>query len=396
MPLADRVLKLTESETLKMAKMARELKEKGHDVISLSLGEPDFDTPKHIKKAAKDALNHGVTKYTPVSGSLELRKAIVEKFKKENNLIFDPSQIVVSNGAKQSIYNLCMSILNPDDECIILAPYWVSYAEIVKMADGIPVFVSAGIDQDFKPTASAIEKAITPKTKMLLFSSPCNPTGSVFSKRELNAIANVLAKYPDIYIVSDEIYEYINFTGKHFSIGSIDKVRQQTITVNGFSKGYSMTGWRIGYIGAPKEVAAACEKIQGQVTSGASSFGQIAAAFALTYSNRATDLMRKEFKKRRDLVIDLLSKIKGVKVNHPEGAFYVFPDISYYFGKSDGKNTIRNADDFCDYIMLNAYVGIVSGSAFGDNNCFRLSYAASESQLKEAIDRISKALEKLK
>jgi len=396
MPLADRVLKLTESETLKMAKMARELKEKGHDVISLSLGEPDFDTPKHIKKAAKDALNHGVTKYTPVSGSLELRKAIVEKFKKENNLIFDPSQIVVSNGAKQSIYNLCMSILNPDDECIILAPYWVSYAEIVKMADGIPVYVSAGIDQDFKPTASAIEKAITPKTKMLLFSSPCNPTGSVFSKRELNAIANVLAKYPDIYIVSDEIYEYINFTGKHFSIGSIDKVRQQTITVNGFSKGYSMTGWRIGYIGAPKEVAAACEKIQGQVTSGASSFGQIAAAFALTYSNRATDLMRKEFKKRRDLVIDLLSKIKGVKVNHPEGAFYVFPDISYYFGKSDGKNTIRNADDFCDYIMLNAYVGIVSGSAFGDNNCFRLSYAASESQLKEAIDRISKALEKLK
>lgn len=396
MPLADRVLKLTESETLKMAKMARELKEKGHDVISLSLGEPDFDTPKHIKKAAKDALNHGVTKYTPVSGSLELRKAIVEKFKKENNLIFDPSQIVVSNGAKQSIYNLCMSILNPDDECIILAPYWVSYAEIVKMADGIPVFVSAGIDQDFKPTASAIEKAITPKTKMLLFSSPCNPTGSVFSKRELNAIANVLAKHPDIYIVSDEIYEYINFTGKHFSIGSIDKVRQQTITVNGFSKGYSMTGWRIGYIGAPKEVAAACEKIQGQVTSGASSFGQIAAAFALTYSNRATDLMRKEFKKRRDLVIDLLSKIKGVKVNHPEGAFYVFPDISYYFGKSDGKNTIRNADDFCDYIMLNAYVGIVSGSAFGDNNCFRLSYAASESQLKEAIDRISKALEKLK
>lgn len=396
MPLADRVLKLTESETLKMAKMARELKEKGHDVISLSLGEPDFDTPKHIKKAAKDALNHGVTKYTPVSGSLELRKAIVEKFKKENNLIFDPSQIVVSNGAKQSIYNLCMSILNPDDECIILAPYWVSYAEIVKMADGIPVYVSAGIDQDFKPTASAIEKAITPKTKMLLFSSPCNPTGSVFSKRELNAIANVLAKYPEIYIVSDEIYEYINFTGKHYSIGSIDKVRQQTITVNGFSKGYSMTGWRIGYIGAPKEVAAACEKIQGQVTSGASSFGQIAAAFALTYSNRATDLMRKEFKKRRDLVIDLLSKIKGVKVNHPEGAFYVFPDISYYFGKSDGKNTIRNADDFCDYIMLNAYVGIVSGSAFGDNNCFRLSYAASESQLKEAIDRISKALEKLK
>lgn len=396
MPLAERVLKLTESETLKMAKMARELKEKGHDVISLSLGEPDFDTPKHIKKAAKDALNHGITKYTPVSGSLELRKAIIDKFKKENNLEFEPSQIVVSNGAKQSIYNLCMSILNPDDECIILAPYWVSYAEIVKMADGIPVFVSAGIDKDFKASAKDIEKAITPKTKMLLFSSPCNPTGSVFTKKELSAIADVMAKYPDIYIVSDEIYEYINFSGKHASIGSIDKVRNQTITVNGFSKGYSMTGWRIGYIGAPKEVAAACEKIQGQVTSGASSFGQIAAAFALTYSNRATDLMRKEFKKRRDLVIDLLSKVEGIKVNHPDGAFYVFPDISYYFGKSDGTTTIKNADDFCDYLMLNAYVGVVSGSAFGDNNCFRLSYAASESQLTEAISRIAKALAKLK
>ena len=396
MPIANRVLIMSESETLKMAKMARELKEQGHDVISLSLGEPDFDTPNHIKKAAKDALTQGITKYTPVSGSLELRKAIVHKFQTENNLHFTPNQIVVSNGAKQSIYNLAMSILNPGDECIILAPFWVSYAEIVKMAEGVPVLVGAGIEQDFKATAKQIENAITPKTKMLLFSSPCNPTGSVFNKKELQAIANVIAKHPDIYIVSDEIYEYINFSGKHVSIGAFEDVKNQTITVNGFSKGYSMTGWRIGYIGAPLEVAAACEKIQGQVTSGASSFGQIAAAFALTHSNRATDKMRKQFKKRRDLVIRLMSEIEGVKVNHPDGAFYLFPDISYYFGKSDGTTMVKDADDFCDYLMLKAFVGVVSGSAFGEPNCFRLSYAASEEQLTEAIRRIKVALGKLK
>jgi aspartate aminotransferase len=394
--LSRRVQAMSESETLKMAKMARELRAQGHDVISLSLGEPDFDTPEHIKEAAKKALDAGHTKYSPVTGTLELRKAIVEKFKRDNDLHFAENQIVVSNGAKQSIYNLCQVLLNPGDECIIFAPYWVSYSEIVSMADGVPVLVKAGIEDDFKCTAAQVQAAITSKTKMVLFSSPCNPTGSVYLKEELEAIAEVIAQHDDIYIVADEIYEYINFTGKHASIGAIESVKDRTITVNGFAKGFAMTGWRLGYIGAPVAIASACEKIQGQVTSGANTFGQTAGAYALLADLTPTHLMREEFLKRRDLIVSLLNDIKGIKANIPAGAFYVFPDISYYFGKSDGTFTIANADDFCDYIMTQAYVGLVSGNAFGDPNCFRLSYAASEEQLREAAKRMKDVLEKLK
>jgi aspartate aminotransferase len=394
--LSNFVNRMSESETLKMARMARELKAKGHDVISLSLGEPDFDTPDHIKEAAKDALDHGYTKYTPVAGLPELTQAISKKFARENDLSYAPDQIVVSNGAKQSIANLAFALLNPGDECIVFTPYWVSYSEIIKMAGGVPKYVAAGIDQDFKVNAAQVEKAITPKTKAILFSSPCNPTGSVFTREELESIANVIAKYPDIYIISDEIYEHINFSGKHVSIGAIDCVRDRTITVNGFAKGFAMTGWRLGYIGAPKIIADACTKIQGQFTSGATSFGQKAAAIALESNMIPTIEMVNAFRFRRDLVIQLLSEIKGIKVNHPQGAFYVFPDISYYFGKSDGTTIIKDADDFCDYIMLSGFVGLVSGSAFGNNDCFRLSYAASESQLREAVRRIDVCLGKLK
>ncbi len=396
MKLADRVNKMSESETLRMAKMARELRAKGVDVISLSLGEPDFDTPFHIKKAAKKALDGGQTKYTPVAGTLELRQAIVDKLSRDNDLEYSANQIVVSNGAKQSIYNVCMSVLNPDDECIVFSPYWVSYAEIIKMADAVPVFVSAGIEQDFKVNAKQLEVAITSKTRMILFSSPCNPTGSVFDKRELTALAEVIKKHQDIVVVSDEIYEYINFSSKHQSIAAVEGMKERTVVVNGFSKGFSMTGWRLGYIAAPVEVAAACEKIQGQVTSGATSFGQAAAVTALRSGMKPTDKMKKQFKKRRNLVIKELERIPGIKTNHPEGAFYLFPDCSEYFGKKVDNYTINNADDLCDYLMMEAHVGLVSGTAFGDSNCFRLSYAASEEQLKEACSRIKNALEKLR
>lgn len=394
-PLSRRVQAMAESETLKMAKMARELRAQGHDVISLSLGEPDFDTPEHIKTAAKEALDRGETKYTPVAGTLELRQAIVKKFKRENDLDFDVTQIVVSNGAKQSIWNLCQALLNPGDECVIFAPYWVSYSEIVKMAEAVPVLVTADIEQDFKVTAKQVAAAITPKTKMVLFSSPCNPTGSVFTHDELEAIADVIAQHEDIYVVSDEIYEIINFTGKHISIGSFPQLKDRVITVNGFAKGFAMTGWRLGYIGAPKEIAAACEKIQGQVTSGANSFSQSAAAVALNADLTPSYEMREKFLKRRDLVISHLSTIPGIKTNNPTGAFYIFPDVSYYFGKSVGDIEIKNADDFCDYIMLNAHVAIVSGNAFGAPNCFRLSYAASDEQLIEAVRRMKEVLSKL-
>lgn len=393
--LSRRVQVMAESETLKMAKMARELRAQGHDVISLSLGEPDFDTPDHIKEMAKKALDEGHTKYTPVSGTLDIRKAIVEKFKRDNNLQFAENQIVVSNGAKQSIFNLCQVLLDPGDECIIFAPYWVSYAEIVRMAEGVPVLVKAGIEKDFKVTAEQVEAAITQRTKMVLFSSPCNPTGSVYLKEELEAIAAVIAKHDNIYIVADEIYEYINFTGSHASIGAVEVIKDRVITVNGFAKGFAMTGWRLGYIGAPVAIAAACEKVQGQITSGATAFGQAAGAYALLADLTPTYMMRDEFLKRRDLIISLLNEIPGIKTNVPEGAFYVFPDISYYFGKTDGTNNIENADDLCDYLMLNAHVGLVSGSAFGDPNCFRLSYAASEAQLREAARRIGEYLGKL-
>jgi len=394
--LSQRVLALSESETLKMARMARELRAQGHDVISLSLGEPDFDTPDHIKDAAYEALKDGYTKYTPVAGLPELNKAISEKFKRDNNLDYRPEQIVVSNGAKQTVYNLCQALLNPGDEAILFAPYWVSYIEIVKMAEANPVCVYAGVENDFKPTPEQLEQAITHKTKFVIFSSPCNPTGTVFTREELQAYADVIAKHEHVYIISDEIYEYINFTHEHVSIGSFPNVKDRTITINGFAKGFSMTGWRLGYMGAPKFIADACAKIQGQVTSGASSFGQKAAAVALMSSLEPTQKMREAFRERRDIVLNMLEEIPGIKTNLPDGAFYIFPDISAFFGKSDGQTTINNADDFCDYVMSSAYVGLVSGSAFGDPNCFRLSYAASEEQLREAVRRMKDVLSRLK
>lgn len=395
-PISNRIQNMSESATLAMTQMARDLKDKGHDVISLSIGEPDFDTPAHVKEAAKQALDDGYTKYTPVPGLPVIREAISKKFKRDNNLDYSPAQIVVSNGAKQSISNLAQALLNPGDEVIIFAPYWVSYSDIVKLAEGVPVPVLAGIDQDFKVTADQVKAAITDRTKLVLFSSPCNPTGSVYTEEELTSIAEVLAPHDDIYIISDEIYELINFTPAHCSIGTIPSVKDRVITVNGFAKGFAMTGWRLGYIGAPLAIAKACAKHQGQVTSGATAFGQVAAAHALLSDHGPSHAMKDEFEKRKHMVVELLREIPGFKVNNPKGAFYVFPDISSYFGKSDGTNVINDATDFCMYILNNAYVSIVTGIAFGDPNCFRLSYAASEEQLREAIRRIAEAVAKLK
>jgi aspartate aminotransferase len=349
-----------------------------------------------VKVAAFQALQDGYTKYTPVSGLPELTKAISEKFKRDNNLEYRPEQIVVSNGAKQTIYNLCQALLNPGDEVVMFAPYWVSYYEIVKLSDGVPVCVYAGVDRDFKPTPEQLDAAITDRTKFVIFSSPCNPTGTVFTREELEAYANVIARYEHVLVVSDEIYEYINFTHEHISIGSFPAVKDRTITVNGFAKGFAMTGWRLGYMGAPKFVADACSKIQGQVTSGAASFSQKAGAVALMSDMAPTVAMREAFRERRDIVISMLEEIPGITTNIPDGAFYVFPEISSYFGKSDGQTIINNADDFCDYIMTTAYVGLVSGAAFGDPNCFRLSYAASEVQLREAVRRMKEVLSRLK
>jgi aspartate aminotransferase len=394
--LSQRVVRMAESETLKMSQMARELKAKGHEVINLSIGEPDFDTPDAIKQVAKDALDAGFTKYTPVPGIPELREAISKKFKEENNLDYKASQIVVSNGAKQTLANIFLSLLDQDDEVIVLAPYWVSYSEIIKLAEGKTVLLKAGIESDFKVSAEDIEKAITPKTKALLFSSPCNPTGSVYLESELKAIAQVISKHPGIIIVADEIYEYINFTGKHISIGSFPEVKDQTVTVNGFSKGYAMTGWRLGYMGGPQWLSDACNKVQGQITSGANSFSQKAATFALQTKLPETELMKTAFLKRRDMVLQLLQEIPGVKVNLPLGAFYIFPDISAYFGKKSDKMEINNASDFCDYILQEAYVAVVSGAAFGADECFRISYAASEAELKEAVARMARVLALLK
>ncbi|MFN8300995.1 MAG: pyridoxal phosphate-dependent aminotransferase [Saprospiraceae bacterium] len=394
--LSQRVMGLAESETLKMARMARELRALGHDVISLSLGEPDFDTPDHIKDAAYQALKDGYTKYTPVAGLPELTKAISEKFLRDNQLEYKPEQIVVSNGAKQTVYNICQALLDPGDEVVVFAPYWVSYWEIIKLSGGVPVPVYAGVDQDFKPTPQQVAAAITERTKFVLFSSPCNPTGSVFTREELQAIADAIEPFEHVLVVSDEIYEYINFTHEHVSFGSFPNMKNRTITINGFAKGFAMTGWRLGYMGAPKFIADACAKIQGQVTSGASSFGQKAGAVALTSDLEPTYAMREAFRERRDIVISMLEEIPGIKTNHPDGAFYIFPDISAYFGKSDGNIQINSADDFCDYVMSNAYVGLVSGSAFGDDKCFRLSYAASEAELREAVRRMRDVLSRLK
>ena len=394
-PLSQRVLKMEESATLRMAQLGREVKARGHDVISLSLGEPDFDTPEHIKEAAKRALDAGKTKYTPVPGTAELRQAISDKFERENGLTYAPAQIVVSTGAKQSIANVCMALLDPGDEAIILAPFWVSYSAMVKVAGGRPVIVGAGIEDDYKVTADQIEAAITERTKFILFSSPCNPTGSVYTADELATIALMLGRYPGVYVVADEIYEHINFSGAHASIGTLPEVKDRTITVNGFSKGFAMTGWRLGYIGAPLEIAKACAKLQGQNTSGANSIAQAAGTVALNTSLEPSEQMREAFARRRELMITGLEQIDGLRVNRPQGAFYIFPDVSAFFGKSTGETRIENADDMAEYLLLNAHVATVTGSAFGAPECLRISYAASDDQLREAIARIKRALEAL-
>lgn len=390
--LSDRIANLHESATIKMAQLGRELKAQGKDIISLSLGEPDFVTPKHICEAAKKAIDEGFTFYTAVPGTIELRKAISAKFKRDNGLEYAPEQIVVSTGAKQSLINVVLCLVNPGDEVIVPAPYWVSYAAMVELAEGKMVNVFANIDQDFKITPAQLEAAITPKTRMIIFSSPSNPSGSVYSKEELQGLATVLAKHPQVFIVSDEIYEYINYDGKHESIAQFPEVYNQTITVNGFAKGFAMTGWRVGYIGAPLWIAKACDKLQGQFTSATCSIAQKAAEAALTSDMQPTWDMREHFRRRRDLVIGLLSEVPGLKVNTPPGAFYVFPDVSAYFGKTYNGENIKDADDLALFLLAEAHVSLVSGGAFGSPECVRISYAASDEQLAKACQRIQDAL----
>ena len=395
--VSERLNRLAESATLAMARMSRELKAEGHDIISLSLGEPDFDTPDFIKESAKKAIDDNFSHYTPVSGLLELREAICTKFKRDNNLDFTPEQIVTSTGAKHSLANLCLSLLNPEDEVLLPCPYWVSYAEIIKLAEGVPVEISSTITSDFKVSAEQIEKAITPKTKLLMFSSPCNPSGTVYTKDELTSIAKMLEKYPDIYIVSDEIYEHINFTNTHFSIGTIPSMKDRTITVNGVSKGFAMTGWRVGFIGAPLWIAKACNKVQGQVTSATCAIAQKATETAMLAEPKSvTTDMKNTFLKRRDMLLEKLNEIPGIKCNIPKGAFYIFPDVSYYFGKKDGEKTIENANDLCMYLLNKAHVALVSGAAFGNPECIRISYAATDEKLIEAAKRMKEKLAQLK
>lgn len=386
--LSNYVTNLEESATLKMSAMARALKEEGKDVISLSIGEPDFDTPKYIRDAATEALDAGYTHYTPVPGLPEYRKAIIEKLKRDNGLDYDINNIVVSNGAKQSISNLCQALINPGDEVIIFAPYWVSYGDIVKLAGGKPVFLTATVENDFKVTAEQVKEAMHDGVKFVLFSSPCNPTGSVYTKEELTAIADVIAPFDNTYIISDEIYEYIVFGGEHQSIAQNKHVFDRTIVVNGMSKGFAMTGWRLGYIAAPQFIAKACAKIQGQVTSGASAFGQMAAAKALTSDMSEVMSMRDTFNKRRQLVLGLLREIDGLIVNEPQGAFYIFPDCSNFLGKSIDGKTISTSAELSEAILSRNLVATVAGSAFGSPNCIRLSYAAAEEQLIEACKRL--------
>lgn len=393
--LSDRINNLSESQTLAMAKKSRELQAQGKDIISLSIGEPDFDTPDFIKDAAKRAIDNNVTRYTPVAGILELRKAISEKFKRDNQLTYAADQIVVSTGAKQSIANVVLSMINPGEEVIVPIPYWVSYIETIKLAEGIPVTLPTSIESNFKITPAQLKAAITPKTKMLIFSTPCNPSGSVYTKEELKALAEVIIQYPDLYVISDEIYEHINFIGQHDSLAQFDFIYDRVITVNGVSKGFAMTGWRIGYIGAPKWIADACEKMQGQFTSGTCSIAQMASLDAVKANPSVTYAMRDAFRKRRDLVLGLLKEIPGMKTNIPDGAFYIFPDISYYFGKSFGKYTIRNSSDLSMYLLEEGNVALVSGDAFGDDNCIRFSYATSEERLIESCKRVKEALAKL-
>jgi len=397
--LSDRISRLAESETLAMTRRSRELKEQGFDVINLSIGQPDFNTPEYIKDAAKEALDQNFTFYSPVNGFLDLRKAIALKLKRDNGLIYSPEQIVVSTGAKQALANTMLSLVNPGDEVIVPAPYWVSYREIVKLAEGTSVVIEAGVENDFKITPAQLEAAITPKSKVFIFSSPCNPTGSVYSKEELAGLARVFEKHPDIYVISDEIYELINFIGKHESIAQFDSIREQVIIINGVSKGFSMTGWRLGYCAAALDIAKACDKIQGQFTSGASSISQKAAiAAVLTNPEESEELkgMIETFRKRRDLFLGLINDIPGFKTNVPDGAFYFFPEVTWYFGKRNGETLIQNSTDLCNYLLDKAHVALVPGEAFGNPSCIRLSYATSDKELIEAARRIKETLSLLK
>ena len=394
--VSERLNRLAESATLAMARMSRELQAKGVNIIALSLGEPDFDTPEFIKEAAKKAIDDNFSHYTPVPGLPELRSSISAKFKRDNHLEYTPDQIVVSTGAKQSLANVCLSLLDPEDEVLLPCPYWVSYAEIIKLAEGVPVEIKSTIDSDFKITPSQLEASITSRTKMIMFSSPCNPSGTVYTQSELEAIAKMLDKYPNIYIVSDEIYEHINFTDKHYSIGTIPSMKDRTVTVNGVSKGFAMTGWRVGFIGAPLWIAKACNKIQGQVTSATCAIAQKATERAMLAEPRSTTKEMKEtFLKRRNMLVKLLKEIPGIKCNIPQGAFYVFPDISSYFGKSYANEVINNANDFCMYLLNFAHVACVAGDAFGNPECIRISYAASDKKLTDAVSRIKTYLAKL-
>lgn len=390
--LSDRILNMSTSATLAMAAKARELRGEGKDIIGLSLGEPDFNTPDFIKDAAIKAINDNYNSYTPVDGYADLKEAIITKFKRDNNLTYNPSQIVVSTGAKQALFNVAGVMLNDGDEVILPCPYWVSYSDIVKLFGGVPVEVKTSIETDFKMTAEQLEAAITPKTKMMWFSSPCNPSGSVYSKEELQALVDVFAKHPDIYVVSDEIYEHINYGKGHTSIAEFEEMYDRTITVNGVSKAFAMTGWRIGYIGAPEKIARACNKLQGQATSGANCIAQRAVITACNESPERVQYMVNEFKERRDLILGLLNDIEGFKSNVPDGAFYVFPDVTYFFGKTLRGKKINNATDFSLYLLEEALVATVTGEAFGNPDCIRISYAASTEQITEAIKRIKEAV----
>jgi aspartate aminotransferase len=394
--VSKRLQALAVSETLAMAQKSRELRSQGFDIIDLSLGEPDFNTPEHIKEAGIDAIRNNCTHYPPVPGYLDLRQAIVAKMKRDNGLDFSPDQVVVSNGAKQSICNVLLSTVDPGDEVIMPAPYWVSYPEIIKMAEGKAIVVYAGIEQDFKITAAQLEAAITPKTRAFLFSSPSNPTGEIYSFAELSALAEVFARHPQILIISDEIYEYINYEGKHESISQFESVRDRVAIINGVSKGYAMTGWRIGYMAGPPWLAKACQKLQGQYTSGASTIAQKASIAGLLGDQSVIGTMVTEFKSRRDLVVRLLSAVPGIRTNNPPGAFYVLPDVTSFYGKSDGKTVISSETDLVMYLLNEAHVALVSGSAFGAPGCVRISYSTSQDIIKEAISRIAGALTRLK
>lgn len=396
MQRSQRIDRFSEPETLLMSQRARELTNKGVDLVNLSLGEPDFNTPKHIIEAAKIAMDEGYTKYSPITGFQELKEAIVTKLKRDNGLEYKPENIMVSTGAKQVLANVILSTINPGDEVIIPTPYWVTYSDQVKLAGGQCVFVSCVLEDDFKMTPEKLEGAMSPKTRLLIFSSPCNPSGAVYSRDELEAIAKVVVRYPEITVVSDEIYEYINYIGKHESISQFKDIREQVVVVNGFSKGFAMTGWRLGYMAAPEDLVKSCAKLQGQITSGANSIAQRAGITALLGDMTPTLEMTKAFKIRKDFMVGALAEIPGVKISEPQGAFYAFPDLSSYFGKKEGSHEIRNANEMTMYLMNVGRVTGVSGSAFGDDQCIRFSFAASMDQLKIAIERIKEALSRLK